>query len=166
MIIDCFYAGSSFADSPIAWEWLIRYLGLIRGKLDQKEKQLEVDWAVARDLRPGQVENMIAQLNNWVATSDVLLKAIEEQINHAASAHEANRAHKKDFDERVDNMKQNLKAIMEADAGADYLPDMYDDDRKGKKCVISGGIFFLFSERLQQGRTRRQARWWPWPEGH
>ena len=101
----------------------------------QKEKQLEVDWAVARDLRPGQVESMIAFLNNWVATSDVLLKAIEEQVNHAASVHEANRMHKKEFDERVENIKANLKAVMDADVGGDYIPgsEMYDDDRKGKK---------------------------------
>ena len=83
---------------------------------------------------------MIVFLNNWVATSDVLLKAIEEQIKYAASAHEANRVHKKEFDERVENIKANLKAVMDADVGGDYIPGDFDDDRKGKKYVCPAAV--------------------------
>jgi hypothetical protein len=43
------------------------YQGLIRGQLDQKHKQLEVDFAIGRDIRPGEIEEMMTVLANWYA---------------------------------------------------------------------------------------------------
>jgi len=41
------------------------YLDVIRGKLDQKEQQLEVEYTMGRDLPPGKVENVLAALQAW-----------------------------------------------------------------------------------------------------
>lgn len=39
--------------------------GLIKGKLDQRKRCLEVHWAAARDMKPGQLARMQATLAQW-----------------------------------------------------------------------------------------------------
>lgn len=41
------------------------YLDILRGKLDQKEQQLEVEYTMGRDLEPGKLEEVLAALHNW-----------------------------------------------------------------------------------------------------
>ena len=41
--------------------------GLIKGKLDQRKRCLEVHWAAARDMKPGQLARMQATLAQWYA---------------------------------------------------------------------------------------------------
>uniref|UniRef100_A0A1J3JWG8 COP9 signalosome complex subunit 7 n=1 Tax=Noccaea caerulescens TaxID=107243 RepID=A0A1J3JWG8_NOCCA len=41
------------------------YVGIVRGKLDQLKRCFEVQFAAGRDLRPGQLGNMMHTLENW-----------------------------------------------------------------------------------------------------
>ncbi len=41
------------------------YLDLLRGKLDQKEEQLEVEYTMGRDLEPGKLEELLQALKDW-----------------------------------------------------------------------------------------------------
>jgi COP9 signalosome complex subunit 7 len=41
------------------------YLDILRGKLDQKEEQLEVEYTMGRDLEPGKLETVLTALKNW-----------------------------------------------------------------------------------------------------
>ena len=41
------------------------YLDILRGKLDQKEQQLEVEYTMGRDLEPGKLEEILSALQNW-----------------------------------------------------------------------------------------------------
>ena len=41
------------------------YQKIILGKLDQKTRALEVEFAIGRDIRPGQIDEMILVLQNW-----------------------------------------------------------------------------------------------------
>lgn len=41
------------------------YQDVIKGKLDQRKKQLEVEYAMGRDLRPGQIDEMLGVLSSW-----------------------------------------------------------------------------------------------------
>lgn len=41
------------------------YMDMLRGKLDQKEEQLEVEYTMGRDLEPGRLESVLAALKNW-----------------------------------------------------------------------------------------------------
>jgi COP9 signalosome complex subunit 7 len=41
------------------------YQDIIRGKLDQKEQQFEVEYTMGRDLEPGKVESLLAALQHW-----------------------------------------------------------------------------------------------------
>jgi len=37
----------------------------VKGKLDQQRGCVEVHWALGRDIKPGQLQAMAAQLANW-----------------------------------------------------------------------------------------------------
>lgn len=41
------------------------YLDILRGKLDQKEEQLEVEYTMGRDLEPEKLEDVLAALKDW-----------------------------------------------------------------------------------------------------
>lgn len=41
------------------------YLDILRGKLDQKEQQLEIEYTMGRDLEPGKAEAVLAALQTW-----------------------------------------------------------------------------------------------------
>lgn len=41
------------------------YLDILRGKLDQKEGQLEVEYTMGRDLEPGKLESILSALQDW-----------------------------------------------------------------------------------------------------
>lgn len=41
------------------------YLDVLRGKLDQKKQQLEIEYTMGRDLEPGKLEKMLEALRNW-----------------------------------------------------------------------------------------------------
>ncbi len=41
------------------------YADIIRGKLDQSNQQVEVDYAIGRDIRPEAVKDVISVLQQW-----------------------------------------------------------------------------------------------------
>lgn len=41
------------------------YLDILRGKLDQKEEQLEVEYTMGRDLELGKLETVLEALKDW-----------------------------------------------------------------------------------------------------
>ncbi|KAJ6940111.1 COP9 signalosome complex subunit 7-like isoform X1 [Populus alba x Populus x berolinensis] len=97
------------------------YVGIVRGKLDQLRRCFEVQFAAGRDLRPGQLGNMLQTLSNWsapyltlytwmsrLATSDNLLVSIQEKIKWADSMSELDKKHRKDVEDRVEEVKKSL----------------------------------------------------------
>ncbi|KAL9234349.1 hypothetical protein vseg_009229 [Gypsophila vaccaria] len=84
------------------------YAGIVRGKLDQWRRCFEVQFAAGRDLRPGQLGNMIHTLANWLTTSDNLLQTIQDKIKWADAMSESNIKHKKEVEDRVEELKKTL----------------------------------------------------------
>ncbi|KAG6677377.1 hypothetical protein I3842_14G023300 [Carya illinoinensis] len=84
------------------------YAGIVRGKLDQLRRCFEVQFAAGRDLRPGQLGSMIQTLSNWLATSDNLLLSIQEKIKWADSMSELDKKHRKEVEDRVEEVKKSL----------------------------------------------------------
>ncbi len=92
------------------------YQGLIIGKLDQKEKILEVEAAIGRDLKPESIGQMLSILAKWTEQSDRLLTSIKEKINHANFMWDEERRRKQEFEKRVEVAKDNLKIQLETEA--------------------------------------------------
>ena len=112
------------------------YTGAITGKLDQKQRYLEVDNAMGRDLRPGQLDEVIAALAGWLDTTDGLLGAIHEKLQWAKGVRDAKQAHKKELEGRIDNVKKNIRTELELRGQQDSMmadqspgPSAMDEDR-------------------------------------
>ncbi|THU44980.1 hypothetical protein C4D60_Mb02t13070 [Musa balbisiana] len=89
------------------------YAGIVRGKLDQLRRCFEVQFAAGRDLRPEQLDNMIQTLSDWLGTSDSLLHLIQEKIKWADIMSETNKKHKKEIEDKVEEVKKSLKADLD-----------------------------------------------------
>ncbi|GFQ06535.1 cop9 signalosome complex subunit 7 [Phtheirospermum japonicum] len=117
------------------------YVGILRGKLDQLRRCFEVQFAAGRDLRPGQLGSMIQVLANWLTTSDDLLVSIQEKIKWADSMAEMDKKHKKEMDERVEDVKKTLSLKA-------------DNDIRGHEEIFSrhGGVMDYDQDRTRPKR--------------
>lgn len=86
------------------------YADIIHGKLDQKNQQLEVDYAIGRDIRPEAVPEVISVLQDWCSGCEAVLQGIETQINKANQNKENNLKMKQKIEIEVSNIKKTLKS--------------------------------------------------------
>ncbi|KAI3449054.1 hypothetical protein Pfo_005719 [Paulownia fortunei] len=91
------------------------YVGIVRGKLDQLRRCFEVQFAAGRDLRPEQLGCMNQMLASWLTTSDNLLVSIQEKIKWADTMGEMDKKHRKEVDERVEEVKKTLSLKADID---------------------------------------------------
>lgn len=59
------------------------YADIIHGKLDQKNSQLEVDYAIGRDIRPDDINVIVNCLQEWCSACEGVLGCVEAQILRA-----------------------------------------------------------------------------------
>ncbi|KAJ0559407.1 putative proteasome component (PCI) domain-containing protein [Helianthus annuus] len=116
------------------------YVGIVRGKLDQLRRCFQVQFAAGRDLRPGQLGSMIHTLSNWLSTSDNLLITIQDKIKWADTMSELDKKHKKEADERMEEVKKTLSLKEDIDfrGHEEMFPEPggvmdYDEDRSRPK---------------------------------
>ncbi|XP_021756400.1 COP9 signalosome complex subunit 7-like isoform X1 [Chenopodium quinoa] len=119
------------------------YSGIVRGKLGQYRRCFEVVFAAGRDLRPGQLGSMIHTLTNWLATSDNLLLTIQEKIKWADTMSEVDKKHKKEVEERVEEVKKTVS--MKADLDFRGHEEIYAEP---------GGVMDFEEDRIRPKRRR------------
>jgi COP9 signalosome complex subunit 7 len=90
------------------------YQGLIGGKLDQQKQRVLVDFAIGRDVREEDLKQLQIVLSSWCSRATSLVAVIDEKIKVARSELQAEAMQRKDFERRVKEIKENLRAIMEA----------------------------------------------------
>ncbi|XP_022959597.1 COP9 signalosome complex subunit 7-like isoform X2 [Cucurbita moschata] len=91
------------------------YAGIVRGKLDQLQRCFEVQFAAGRDLKPEQLGSMIQTLSNWLTTSDNLSVSIQEKIKWADNMSGLDKKHRKEVEERVEDVKKSLSSKADID---------------------------------------------------
>jgi len=89
------------------------YADIIRGKLDQKNSQLEIDYALGRDIRPNDIDVIVNCLQEWSASCDAVLNCVETQIVRANSDKIKNVQRKADIAQEIVNIKKTLKTQMQ-----------------------------------------------------
>jgi len=103
------------------------YLGLIKGKLDQKKRAFEVSSAMGRDIGPDDLDYMLAKLGSWSSVSQQTLEALEKRIKEANEAKVKEKDADADFDSKkklvVEDMKQRQKEA-EAQGGGGGMAGM------------------------------------------
>jgi COP9 signalosome complex subunit 7 len=74
---------------------------LINGKLDQKNRQLEIDYAVARDIQTENIQEIVHILSDWLKSCESCLTCLQEQIESANSEKAKRNKHKEKLEEQV-----------------------------------------------------------------
>ncbi|XP_053680859.1 COP9 signalosome complex subunit 7b isoform X1 [Anopheles nili] len=85
------------------------YADVIHGKLDQKNKQLEVDYAIGRDIRKGDVKEIASILHEWSDSCETILLCLETQINRANTEKQKRLKHKEAIEQEIANLKKAIK---------------------------------------------------------
>lgn len=86
------------------------YADIVRGKLDQKNSQLEVDYTIGRDIKPSDVTTIISVLSEWCDSCEAVLTSIENQITKANSTKDNYNKVKQHIEAEIFNVKKNMKA--------------------------------------------------------
>lgn len=86
------------------------YADIIHGKLDLKNQQLEVDYAIGRDIQPQAVPEIINVLRDWCSGCEAVLQGIETQITKANQNKENNIQLKQKMEQEITNIKKTLKS--------------------------------------------------------
>lgn len=82
------------------------YADIIHGKLDQKNSQLEVDYAgLGRDVRPGDNGAVVEMLAEWGQACNTILEYIEQQVARANSEKQRATHHK-------DKIQQDVSSLL------------------------------------------------------
>uniref|UniRef100_U5ERR9 Putative cop9 signalosome complex subunit 7 n=1 Tax=Corethrella appendiculata TaxID=1370023 RepID=U5ERR9_9DIPT len=85
------------------------YADIIHGKLDQKNKQLEVDYAIGRDIRKDDITEIIGTLQEWCDSCETVLGCIEDQIHRANTEKQKRIKHKENIEQEIANLKKAIK---------------------------------------------------------
>ncbi|KAJ3197095.1 autophagy protein atg9 [Irineochytrium annulatum] len=118
------------------------YQDIIKGKLDQKKRCLEVEYAMGRDLQPGQAGEILKTLVAWSKTSEQLLKAIDAQLSYIGEESARHAKEKEEHEKLVEGLKKEVKASgptrgdFEFDPRREQFHGFYEDEgsrRSGKR---------------------------------
>lgn len=119
------------------------YADVIRGKLDQQNQQLEVDYTVGRDIRPESVDEIVQVLQDWCTGCEAVLHGIESQIEKANTNKEASLHMNQQIEQEVANIKKTLKTTqqdMDDQMVADSREVPMTTEKPTKKASKSKGL--------------------------
>lgn len=85
------------------------YSDIIQGKLDQKNSQLEVDYAIGRDIRAEDIGAIVNTLQEWCDSCEAVLGCIERQVNKANTEKNNRIKHREQIEQEIANIKKTLK---------------------------------------------------------
>jgi COP9 signalosome complex subunit 7 len=116
------------------------YADIIRGKLDQKHQQLEVDYAIGRDIKPENIGEIISVLQDWCHGCEALLVNIEQQVKRSNEQKNDNNKQIQTIEAEVANIKKTLKATHQQDIEEQMSIDLPSTtDKAGKKSAKTKG---------------------------
>ncbi|KIK99227.1 hypothetical protein PAXRUDRAFT_822995 [Paxillus rubicundulus Ve08.2h10] len=99
------------------------YLDILRGKLDQKEQQFEIEYTMGRDLEPGKLECVLVALHNWATTTASVLAELDQKLTEAAThnamVHADNEEHERIY---VANLKEAQERQKDTKGGRRTAP--------------------------------------------
>ncbi|XP_059175647.1 COP9 signalosome complex subunit 7a-like isoform X2 [Physella acuta] len=118
------------------------YADIIHGKLDQKKQQLEVDYALGRDIHDNVLTEVLQVLQQWCNGCEGVLRSIEEQINKANTFKEKQNQQRISLEDEVINIKKTIKTSQQQDLDEAMVTDSRSDisiDKGVKKAVKTKG---------------------------
>ncbi|KAF6208846.1 hypothetical protein GE061_014587 [Apolygus lucorum] len=120
------------------------YADIIHGKLDQKNSQLEVDYAIGRDTRDEDLSVIIKTLQEWCDSCEAVLGCVQNEITRANQAKNQAIRHREKIETEMTNIKKTLKSQSQDTDGEPMATDTReaaaaDKAKKGMKLKILRG---------------------------
>ncbi|TFK47965.1 hypothetical protein OE88DRAFT_1664941 [Heliocybe sulcata] len=100
------------------------YMDMIRGKLDQKEQQFEVEYTMGRDLEPGKVEGILAALQSWASTTASVLATLDNKLASLSSRATARQIEDEEYDKAVQAVLKDVTDKQKEGKGAGRKPPL------------------------------------------
>ncbi|KAF7726203.1 hypothetical protein EC973_009001 [Apophysomyces ossiformis] len=91
------------------------YQGILVGKLDQRQRHLQVDYAMGRDLRPGQMEETLMGLKQWSANTHALLEALDNKIQSIQETTVASKKEREEYGRKVEQLRKEIRSKKSTD---------------------------------------------------
>ncbi|KAH9043858.1 hypothetical protein EDB85DRAFT_1855193 [Lactarius pseudohatsudake] len=112
------------------------YLDIIRGKLDQKEQQFEVEYTIGRDVPPDSVTGILSSLENWSNTTATVLETLDAKLvtlaEHNTVKVRENAEHEEVLNsalkEVADRLREKQNTSKRGVGGASGRKDLRDED--------------------------------------
>ncbi len=80
------------------------------GKLDQRQRQLQVMYSMGRDLRPQQLEETMAALGAWSVSTNRLLGVLDAKIASLQEAVQVNEQAHEEYANKVELLRRDIRA--------------------------------------------------------
>ncbi|XP_054716483.1 COP9 signalosome complex subunit 7b-like isoform X1 [Uloborus diversus] len=109
------------------------YADIVRGKLDQKNNRLEVDYTLGRDIRPADIDIVIQVLQEWSDSCETVLNNIENQIIKANTMKDNHLKLKQQIENEVSSIKKNLKTQAQDGEVVEEMIEVVQPEKPSKK---------------------------------
>ncbi|KAI8643905.1 hypothetical protein BD408DRAFT_414080 [Parasitella parasitica] len=124
------------------------YQGILTGKLDQRQRQLQVMHSMGRDLRPQQLTETMNALASWASNTTRLLGALDAKIANLQETVQSNEQSNEEYSNQIEQLRRHIRAngslkkmdISPADDSKGYSreyasPD-YNNERVKKRFMV------------------------------
>ncbi|CAO3621267.1 unnamed protein product [Cunninghamella blakesleeana] len=111
------------------------YQGILTGKLDQRNQQLQINTAIGRDLRSNQLNDIINNLSSWTQQASTLIEVLENKIQHINQHIIQNEANREQYELSVEQIRKEVHANEKAAVAAS--PSSLDKSSMKKDKEIS-----------------------------
>lgn len=106
------------------------YIGLVGGKLDQKNQCLEVNYSSGRDLKVGELAEMTQTISAWAANSHALLQGLQERMNDANTRLASFHAKEEATLALIEETKKNVAQQTATSLASHVAPEHFDDSNR------------------------------------
>ncbi|KAK3701379.1 hypothetical protein QZH41_008750 [Actinostola sp. cb2023] len=113
------------------------YADIIHGKLDQKNKQIEIEYALGRDIKPETVGVIADVVQEWCDSCESVLCSIDKQIQRANNYKEKKQQVKKSVETEVENLRKAIKATSQAEMEDEGAVVAYQSQQYQQKSATS-----------------------------
>ncbi|KAI7836235.1 hypothetical protein COHA_009875 [Chlorella ohadii] len=107
------------------------YAGLLKGKLDQRNRCLHVEEAFCRDVHPDQLASVSGALGEWLDSANGVLAAIEQRIDWTQNACAAAERQRAEATQMLDAERKSIRTTIELQAQADSSGVLMDAEAEG-----------------------------------
>ncbi|KAI7905713.1 uncharacterized protein BX663DRAFT_500645 [Cokeromyces recurvatus] len=127
------------------------YQDVLRGKLDQKQRHLQVMYSIGRDLRPQQLDETMNALAAWSASTIRLLGVLDAKIASLQDSIQVNEQDRDDYTAKLEQLKRDVRSNVNLKK-VDTLA--LDDSMLKKKGYINSPDYN--DERIKKSRASKR----------